>query len=287
MIKEEIYIFNEPLNKHTTIKIGGPAKIWVEPADINELKEVLRDINNKGLWYRVIGNGSNVLVKDKGVPWVVIKLTNFKELTADGSIIRTGSGVGLGELIKFSTEHNFSGLEFLAGIPGTVGGAIKTNAGAFGKDIAGVLKEVEVIDRYGKIYKIPKDEIEFGYRHSSIKEDNIIFGAIFCLRPGMAEEININVKTILGKRRNKFSVDYPNAGSIFKNPKGLIAGEFIDKLGLKGTSCGKAMISRRHANIIVNLGGAKALDVEKLINYVRDKVYKETGINLELEIECW
>lgn len=264
---------NEPLSKHTTFKIGGPAKRWVEPRDIEELRSVL----NKGLAYRIIGNGSNILVRDEGVPWAVIKLTNFKELSADNNTIKTGSGVSLNELIRFSIEKGLSGLEFLAGIPGTVGGAIKTNTGAFGKEIADVLEEIDVMDRNGNIHRIPRDEIVFGYRYSNITDDTIILGGKFYLLPGAKLE----------KRRDRLPVEFPNAGSIFKNPDGVSAGELIDRLGLKGTTCGKAMVSNKHANIIVNLGSAKAEDVMGLINYVKNRVLDETGINLELEIECW
>lgn len=298
MVKEEIYTFNEPLSKHTTFKIGGPAKIWVEPIDIDGLREVLRDINSKpphqkfwcggkGLRYRVIGNGSNILAGDKGVRGVIIKLSNFRELTVNNNKVIAGSGVGLDELIKFSAKHGLSGLEFLSGIPGTVGGAIKTNAGAQTQEIADILEEIEVMDRDGRIYKIPSSKIEFGYRYSDIKEDIIILGGMFRLITSSYEEINNKIKTILEERRDRFPLEYPSAGSVFKNPDGISAGKLIDRLGLRGTVYGRAMVSNKHANIIVNLGGAKAEDVERLIIHVKDRVYNETGINLELEIECW
>lgn len=287
MIKEDIYLLNEPLSKHTTFKIGGPAKFWVEPADVNELRSILEDIKDKGLRYKVIGNGSNVLVRDKRVEATVIKLTNFNRLGSDCNSIRVGSGVGLDRLIRFSMDRELSGLEFLAGIPGTVGGAIKTNAGAFGKEISDVLDEICVMNKNGRVHTISKDKVRFGYRSSDIRNDTIILEAKFCLSYSSYKEIHDDIETALRMRKDRYYAKSLCAGSVFKNPDGNSAGEIIDSLGLKGTTRGRAMISKRHANIIVNLGRATAEDVKGLIDYIRDRVYKEKGVKLELEIECW
>lgn len=287
MIKKNIYLLNEPLSKHTTFKIGGPAKLWAEPVNVDELKRVLEDIRNEELDYKVIGNGSNILAKDKGIPWAIIKLGSFKELVICNNILKAGAGVSLNSLVRFSLEKNLSGLEFLAGIPGTVGGAIKTNTGAHGSEMADVIKEVGVVDKEGNVHTIPREKINFRYRYSDIREDFIILSAKFSLSKSSCEKMDKNIEKILEKRNAVFSIEYPNAGSIFKNINGTKAGELIDNLGLKGKTFGRAMVSEKHANIIVNLGGATAKDVKGLIKYIQDTVYAKTGMKLELEIECW
>lgn len=287
MIKEDIYLYNEPLSKHTTFRIGGPAKFWVEPRDIDELRDILKNVNSRDLKYRVIGNGSNILIRDNGVPWIVIRLSNFKGMSIEGSTIKASSGVALNELVRSSVRNNLSGLEFLAGIPGTVGGAVKTNAGAYGKQISDILKEIEIIDKNGDIHTIPREKIIFKYRYSNISEATIILSAVFNVLVSSYKAVNNKIGKILEKRNTVFPLEFANAGSIFKNPEGITVGELIDEIGLKSTVRGRAMINNKHANIIVNLGGASSRDVLELITYVQTKVYQETGINLELEIELW
>jgi len=287
MIKEKVYISNELLSRHTTFRIGGPAKLWAEPDGIDELKAIIMDAGVRGMHYRVIGNGSNVLIDDKGVDGLVIKLSNLKKISVKADSIYADSGASLNELIRTAVLSNLSGLEFLAGIPGTIGGAVKTNAGAFGKEISSILKDITVLAKDGNIYNIPVNKIHFGYRSSDIKEDIIILGGSFFTAQGSYKEINKNIEDILSKRAEKFPAGVSSAGSIFKNPVGAAAGELIDRFELKGAMRGKAIVSPIHGNIIINTGTARAQDVKELITYIKGIVYKETGISLELEIEYW
>lgn len=279
-------LFDEPLERHTTFNIGGSVKLWIEPQDIEDLRNALKEIKDSGLSWRVIGNGSNILASDNGLPDVVIKLTSLNRLNIDGYTIRAESGASLSRLVGLSVENSLSGLEFLTGIPGQVGGAIKGNAGSQGKSIDSVLKEACVMDTSGEIYNISRDEIPFGYRYSGFRDDTIILSGVFNLVQGDSNKMQDAVKGYLAKRREIFPTE-PNAGCIFKNLPYMSAGRIIDNLGLKGFTIGKAMVSHRHANVIVNLGSATAMDVHSLITYVQDEVYRRVGERLELEIDCW
>lgn len=278
--------FDESLDNHTTFNIGGRVKMWIEPKDLDDLKCALKEITLSGLKWRVIGNGSNILAGESGLPDIVIKLNNFNKLKCEGNIIKAESGVSLANLIGFSVEQNLSGLEFLTGIPGLTGGAIKGNAGAQGKNTGSILKEIHVMDNKGDVYRIPKEKIHFGYRYSDIRNDLVILEGVFGLSQGDSYNINSIVKNYISKRKENFPTE-PSAGCVFKNPKDISAGRLIDGLGLRGFTIGKAMVSHKHANIIVNLGGACSKDVYSLVKYVQNEVYNKTGIKLELEIECW
>lgn len=278
--------FDEPLDRHTTFNIGGRVGLWIEPQDLDDLKIAMKGIKTSGLSWRIIGNGSNILAGEYGLPDVIIKLSNFNKLTIDGYTVKAESGVSLSKLVGFSIEYGLSGFEFLTGIPGQVDGAIKGNAGAQGRGMGDVLKEIYVMDAEGNIYDIPKEKISFGYRHSDIGNDIIILGGFFRLTQGDRDKMRDVVKGYLSKRNTIFPRE-PNAGCIFKNPPDISAGRLIEGLGLKGFTIGKAMVSYKHANVIVNLGGANAKDVYSLIEYIREEVYRKTGIRLELEIDCW
>lgn len=279
-------LFNEPLSKYTTFNIGGTVGLWIEPHDIDDLKNIMREIKSNGLSWKVIGNGSNILAGEHGLPDIVMRLSNFKKLTVNGSTIEVEGGVSLAKLIGFSIENSLSGLEFLTGIPGQVGGTIKGNAGAQGRCIADVLKYVCVIDEGGNISNLSIDNINFAYRYSDIKKDVIILNSVFRLGMGESSKIREVVESYL-RNRNKIFPKEPSVGCIFKNPAEKSAGRLIDELGLKGFTIGRAMVSYKHANVIINLGGASAKDVSSLIEYVREDVYNKTGIRLELEIDCW
>lgn len=277
---------DESLAGHTTFKVGGMVQTLVEPKDIDDLKNILLEIKERKLSWRVIGKGSNLLIGEDNLPEVVIKLSHFNRLFLEGNSIIADSGVGLSRLINFATINGLTGLEFLTGIPGSVGGAIRQNAGAWDKSICEILSEVSVLDVNGKVYNINKEQLSYEYRKTNISNDLIILKSAFKLKSGNKKKIEETVKQYFLKRKDKFPA-LPNAGCIFKNPNGKKAGEIIDKLGLKGFTIGKAQISALHGNIIVNLGGAKANDVVKLIRYVQEKVYDSIGIKLELEVDCW
>ena len=277
------------LKDYTTFKIGGKAKyFFVAKNKENIIKAVLAAKKFK-LPFFILGGGSNVLVSDKGYKGLVIKLltTNYKLLNTK---IYAEASVLLSSLVSESIKNGLTGLEWAAGIPGTVGGAIYGNAGAFGKSMKDIVKEVEILkilDGRLQIVDFKNRECEFGYRDSIFKRNRnlIILSAVLQLKKGKKEDIKKKIKEYLNYRRKTQPLEFPSAGSVFKNPSGFSAGELIGKCGLKGKKIGKAKISEKHTNFILNLGGAKAKDVKKLINLIKKKVKKIFGIILEEEIQ--
>jgi len=278
----------EPLKKHTTFKIGGPAEYFVRPKGAAELKVLIKAAKRYKIPVLVIGAGSNILAGDKGVGGLVIQLNSsyFKKIRVKGNSVHAGSGVMLSKLIITSRNFGLSGLENLAGIPGTVGGALAMNAGAWGKNIEDTLKEVWVMDYSGRIRVLKKKNIEFGYRKSDLGK-YIILEARFGLGKGDGLNIRSRIREYLKQRRSAQDLTRPSAGCVFKNPTGKSAGKLIDECGLKGKRVGGAAISGKHANFIVNLGNAKSADVIDLIKLIKNKVRAKFHINLEPEIKIW
>jgi len=282
--------FNEPLARHTTFKIGGPAKVFVVPLDAGELKGILSLSRKDSIPYYILGNGSNLLVSDRGVDGIVIKLDGlFKHFDFRKNLLIAGGGIELSSLRREACKKKFSGLEFTAGIPGTLGGAITMNAGAYSSNNIGKLvKRVEIMDKCGRVKWLSHKEIDFGYRCTSIEKGSIIMKAELKLKSASPVSIKKRTDSIWRKRKRSQPMRGKSAGSIFKNPQGEGgAGFLIEKAGLKGRSCGKAYISPIHANFIVNRGGASAKDVMKLIKETKKEVFNQFGIKLELEIEIW
>lgn len=279
-------MFDEPLSKHTTFGVGGKIGFWVEPLELDDLRNILREVSVNSLSFKVIGNGSNILAGESGLPDVVIKLVNFNGISIEGTTIKAGSGVSLAKLLGASIENELSGLEFAAGIPALVGGAVKGNAGAQGKCIADVLKEITIIDASGGIQRIKREDIDFCYRRSDLSDDVIILEAEFNLSASDSNVMQNRIKNYLSRRKESIPSE-PSAGCIFKNPPERSAGEIIDRLGLKGFTVGKAMVSDKHANVIVNMGGAAAKDIYFLVKHIQDEVFNQTGIRLETEIIYW
>jgi len=279
---------NEPLSRHTTFKIGGPAEFFIEPKDIADLKLLLDLAKRYKIPLSVIGAGSNILVNDRGLKGIVVSLCAppFKVADFKGAYCEVGAGVLLSQLLRCCQKKGLSGLEFLAGIPGTVAGALTMNAGAQGKNISDVILYVKVIDKKGAIKILDRKEAQFGYRSSGLTR-YIIISALTQLTRRSSEAITKKIKRYLAYR--KLTQDYtcPSAGCIFKNPPGYSAGQLIDSCGLKGRKIGGAGISRKHANFILNTGGAKARDVLKLMNLARKEVKKTCRINLAPEIKIW
>lgn len=274
------------LKNLTTFHIGGRAKYFYEIKNIGELIDCLSLLKKKKIKYYVLGNGSNLLISDSGVKGAVIKLTgDFKKIMQKQNTLLVGSAVSVAKLITYGVSHNLSGLEFLWGIPGTIGGAIKTNAGTRDKSVAKIVKEIKIW-KNGRQKILIKDEIGFSCRDSQITDDVIITEVKLALQKRDENVINKNLKSYMLKRKHQprgFS-----AGCIFRNPPGMSAGELIDRAGLKGTEIGGAVISPIHANFILNnTGKAKARDVWKLIRLVGDTVKKIFNIRLELEIKLW
>ncbi|MCM8791609.1 MAG: UDP-N-acetylmuramate dehydrogenase [Candidatus Omnitrophica bacterium] len=276
------------LSKHTTFKIGGKADFFVEPINLEDLRKLLMIAKDKKLRIFIIGQGSNILVHDEGVRGIVVKFNSeyFRKIRLLYNCLKVGAGVKLNEVLQFCLKKGLSGLEFLIGIPATVGGALVMNAGGRWGCIGERVKEVKVMDYNGNIKKIKSQDLRFSYRYSNLRRF-IILEVLLKLVKADKEEILKKINYFLRYRKLTQDLSYPSAGCIFKNPKGLSAGELIELCGLKGKTIGDARVSLRHANFIINQGNASAKDVLSLIDYIRDKVKKKFNLDLELEIEIW
>ncbi len=278
----------EPLNRHTTFKIGGPAGFFIEPIDAADLKLLLASAKKYKIPILVIGAGSNILISDKGIRGIVLRLNAalFRRIFIKRNCLEAGSGTTLRQLIKLTQEHGLSGVEFLAGIPGTLGGALAMNAGAWGKNIGDLLQKATVMDYNGNIKIVSKKDMRFGYRKSSLAKYIILSASIKLIKENK-KEIKDNIKKYLECRRNRQDASLPNAGCIFKNPHRISAGRLIDLCGLKGKRVGGAVVSLRHANFILNYKRAHARDVIKLMALIKKRVKHKFNINLEPEIKIW
>jgi len=297
-------VFNEPLLRHTTFRIGGPAKAWVEPADVEDLKNILKFIGKNKIPFFVIGQGSNLLVRDKGFNGIVLKLNSsfFNDVKLNKGYIFAGSGVKLTKLTDFTRKKSLSGCEFLSGIPGSVGGALVMNAGArlnsiFNNDyksIGDLVKEVRVMDAGGKTKILKGNQLKFGYRSSNLSKYIVLYAKLK-LKPGKRIEIERNISNFLRYKKDTQDPNWRNAGCVFKNPsiaphdnsssRSISAGYLIDSSGLKKYRVGGAVISGKHANFILNDNNAKAKDVINLIRFVQKKIRDKFNINLELELK--
>ena len=281
------FLRNELLKKHTSFKIGGPADYFCAPKNIEEICQALKFANNRSLRVAVIGAGSNLLVLDEGIRGLVIKLARgLNSISIEGNRVRVGAGVILPRLVRFLTNKGFGGAEFLVGIPGTLGGAAVMNAGAWGKRISDLIEKVIILDSKGELKTIKKRNLGYAYRKSNLQNKKWIVVEVFLkLRRKKKQRIKKRIKAIFTKRKNRHPLGIPNSGSIFKNPKGLVAGKLIEVAGGKGMRVGDAQVSVKHANFIVNLGEAKARDVIKLMTRVQKAVKDKFKILLEPEIK--
>ncbi len=258
----------EPLSKHTTFKIGGVADTYVKVTSLSKLSTILKECRESDIDYMIIGNGSNILAS-----------------LVDDDTVYCGAGATLAALCKFALNNGLSGLEFAWGIPGSVGGAVFMNAGAYGGEMKDVVYSVNHLTKNGEPGRTEKDDLQFGYRTSVYRQNNaIITGATLKLRKDNPEDIRARMDDYLGRRSSKQPLEYPSAGSVFKRPAGAYAGALIEQCGLKGHSHGGAQVSEKHAGFIINKANANANDVKSLIREVQTKVYDETGYNLECEL---
>ncbi|MCH6268342.1 UDP-N-acetylmuramate dehydrogenase [Neobacillus citreus] len=279
---------NEPLAHHTTIKIGGPADIFIEPSSVENLQKVMEVIRNHHLNWRAIGRGSNLLVSDKGIEGVVLKLGNgIDSLEINETEITVGGGHSLVSLSTLISKKGLSGLEFASGIPGSVGGAVYMNAGAHGSDISKVLTKAHILFLDGSMEWLSNEELEFSYRTSILqnKRPGIVVEAVFLLEAGEKNSIVAQMQKNKDYRKETQPWNFPCAGSIFRNPLPNYAGKLIEVAGLKGFSIGGAKISEMHGNFIVNAGNATAGDVLALIQHVKDTIYHLYQIKMETEVE--
>lgn len=277
----------EPMNIHTIFRIGGCADYYVQPSSIEELQSLIQFLNKSDIEYCVIGNGSNLLVSDKGIRGVVIQLSDtFDEVEyIDDVTVKVMSGMMLSRLGNKLADKGLAGFEFATGIPGSVGGAVRMNAGAYGGEIKDIIVSADVLDRSGRLISLSRDELELGYRTSCIAAmDYIVVSAVFRLQKGDTDTIKALIKELAVKRRAKQPLEYPSAGSTFKRPQGFFAAKLIEDAGLKGVSVGGAMVSEKHSGFVVNTGNATAKDVCMLTDMVKDKVKQQSGVDLELEV---
>lgn len=281
--------FMEPMSRHTTFRIGGPAKAYVCPGNEGELAGVIGLCRENGVPWRVLGNGSNLLVSDKGIEGVVIAMEGiWSRVTVDGTVIRAGAGALLSRAARLALEHSLTGMEFAAGIPGSAGGALVMNAGAYGSEIKDILGWAKVMTPEGEILELPAEKLELTYRSSCIPgRGYTVLEAAFELEPGSREAIRARMKELADRRKEKQPLEYPSAGSTFKRPQGYFAGKLIEEAGLRGYSLGGARVSEKHCGFVINGGDATAGDVMDLCRHVRDKVRENSGVELELEIKPW
>lgn len=273
---------NELLSKHTTYKIGGPADLYIEIETETELVKVISLVKKIKIPFFILGTGSNVLASDKGFRGIIIKLSNC-ELRFENGTVTAGAGLPIPVLINKCRENSLTGLEFMAGIPGTVGGAVRGNAGAWQENIGDFISRVKILSSSGEVIWIDKDNCSFEYRDSRFKHnEEIILAVEFNLEKKDNKKIREKIMFYINKRLGQ--PKEPSAGCVFVNPKPQSAGELIDKSGLKNSQCGNAKISEKHANFIINLGGAKAVEVEKLINLAKKEVKDQFGVELKEEI---
>ncbi len=280
-------LFNVPMSMYTSLRIGGPADVMAFPQDAGDLKDLIAFAETKSFPFFILGAGTNLLVRDGGYRGLVINMCEgFKDVTwQEDSRVVMGAGVRLVEALARCVDKGLTGLEFAAGIPGTMGGAVVMNAGAFGAEMKDIVEGVEIVGRKGRKGYLTNSEIGFSYRHSELPRDAVVVRVHLKLSPGEAGEIKEKIKFFRERRRSISNVTFPNAGSMFRNPPDNFAGKLIDEAGLKGERSGQAQVSEVHANYIVNLGEARAKDVLSLMGTVRDRVYSRTGVVLEPEIK--
>ena len=278
---------DEKLCNHISFKVGGPCPLLIEPKDEKQLTDILKLINENNAPYIILGNGTNVLVPDEGLDKIVVKIGDeMTSLSLEGDdVICCSAGTKVVTLCKFALEHSLSGLEFAYGIPGTCGGAVFMNAGAYGGEVKDVITEITYLTPDLKLKTMPAPEAEFSYRHSAFKRSGcIVVSAKFKLNKKPQEEIKAAMNDFLSRRKDKQPLEYPSAGSTFKRPEGHFAGALIEQCGFKGKSLGGAQISDKHAGFLINKNNATAKDIIDLINLTQETVKKETGITLEPEV---
>lgn len=286
IIPEERVRFQEPLSSHTTFKIGGPADVMAFPESISEIQQLVQYCHEFHIPFLILGLGSNMLVRDKGFRGLVIKLGNsLKGLYIAGDEILAEAGIRLSELSKKAAANSLSGLEFAEGIPGSLGGAVVMNAGAYNGEMGQVLAAVSAIDPDGRIRKFQPEEMQLGYRTSVFQSTGwIVVSALLKLKPGRREDIENQMKEFARQRREKQPLDMPSAGSTFKRPVGYYVGPLLEGMGLKGFRIGGAEVSSKHAGFIVNAGQASAQDIMELIAYIQQRAWDEYQVKLETEI---
>lgn len=276
----------EPMSKHTTFRIGGPADFYLCPHSTKEVQQTVQICKEENLPYFILGNGSNLLVSDKGYRGVIIQLwKNFSDISVKDCCITAKAGALLSKVAAEALEEGLTGMEFASGIPGTIGGAVFMNAGAYGGEMKDIIKEVKVLDDQGEVRVLSNEEMKLGYRTSIVKEKGYtVLSAVLQLKKGDVSVIRETMEDLKNRRTSKQPLDMPSAGSTFKRPEGYFAGKLIMDSGLRGFSVGGAQVSEKHCGFVVNKGGATAEDVTALIREVQRRVKEKFGVELETEV---
>ncbi len=287
LLGKDKVLFEEPMSSHTTFRIGGPAEVFLMPESYEQIRSALALCREEGLPYFVLGNGSNLLVSDSGYRGVIIQMDrNMGDIELKGTEIRACAGALLSSVAAAARKASLTGFEFAGGIPGTLGGAVVMNAGAYGGEMKDVLREVTVMTKEGDIRVIPSDRLELGYRTSIIKKAGyLVLEAVISLEKGDPQAIQEKTKELASKRTEKQPLDYPSAGSTFKRPEGYFAGKLIMDSGLRGFRVGGAQVSEKHCGFVINTGGATAKDVKELMDHVIRTVKEKYNITLEPEVK--
>ncbi len=282
---ESIHI-NEPMSKHTTFRIGGEADCLIQIETVEQLKGILSYLQQLELPYFVLGNGSNLLVSDKGFSGVVLEIADkMSDVRVEGNCLIAQAGAPMSKIARAAYENGLTGFEFAAGIPGTIGGGVVMNAGAYGGELKQVVTKVTVVDKKGDLLDLDNGTMEFGYRTSVIKNHPFIVTQVCIqLKQGNKEEIKAVMDDLAAKRREKQPLDYPSAGSTFKRPEGYFAGKLIMDAGLRGYRVGDAQVSEKHCGFVINRGAATATEVKQLMSHVQSKVKEQFGVDLEPEV---
>ena len=276
---------NEPMSLHTSFKIGGAADIFISVRSVTELSALLKMCGELNIPRFIIGKGTNLLVSDSGIAGAVISLADMNGISVAGEEITCGAGAALSDVCRAALDNSLTGLEFAYGIPGSIGGAVYMNAGAYGGEMSAVVLSAECLMPDGSVSKVQIEDMNFGYRKSVFKENGMtVLSAVLRLKEGNKTEIKEKMDDYISRRKSKQPLEYPSAGSFFKRPEGYFAGALIEKNGLKGATVGGAQVSVKHAGFIINRGGATCEDVKKLSRKVSDTVFLADGVKLEREV---
>ena len=287
VIAKDSILLDEPMSRHTTFRVGGPADFFVTPKAKEEVRDVIRICKEAGMPYYIIGNGSNLLVSDAGYRGVIIQIyKEMNEVKVEGDLVKAQAGALLSGIAAKALGAELSGFEFASGIPGTIGGACVMNAGAYGGEMKDVLESVTVLTGEGKIIELGRNELELGYRTSVIaKKGYIVLGAVLKLERGDGEKIKTYMDELKEKRVTKQPLEYPSAGSTFKRPEGYFAGKLIEDAGLRGFQVGGAQVSEKHCGFVINRDHATAADIMELMRQVQIRVKENSGVDLEPEVK--
>lgn len=286
VIKQGKVLIDEPMKKHTSFKIGGPVDILVVPGNLDEILQAVKVCNAHGEEFRIIGNGSNLLVRDKGIRGIAIKIAdNFKDIVVIEDKMTVQAGALLSTISKYALKNSLTGFEFAGGIPGTIGGAVTMNAGAYGGEMKHVVESVKCIDENGEIINLNNKEMNFGYRQSKVEENLTVLEVVLKLEKANYDDIKSKMSELNQKRTTKQPLSLPSGGSTFKRPEGYYAAKLIEDAGLKGKCYGGAQVSEKHAGFVVNIDHATAEDVLNLIKLVQNTVFEKFSIKLETEVK--